>query len=94
MRVEPVPGMEDKTKPFAEEEMRQHARSSHAVYDPMCELCSQTRSSARHPKQVENEAMIFDYATVKNVEGTSVNTFARRAPRKGAKIDDLERLWR
>ncbi len=55
MRMEPVPGMEDQTKPFTEQEMKQLVRSSHAVYDPGCELCVQTRSIVRHPKQVENE---------------------------------------
>ncbi len=65
----PVPGMEDEAKPFTEEEMKQHVRSSHAVCDQRCELCAQTRGIARHPKQVQNETMNFDYATVKNVEG-------------------------
>ena len=47
--------------------------------------------------------MNLDYAKVKNVDGTSVHTlligrgprgetFARSAPRKGARIDDFERF--
>ena len=45
----------------------------------------------------------FDYVTVKNVEGTQTHTlligggprgetFARRVPRKEAKLDDLEKF--
>ncbi len=104
MRMGPVPGMADETKLFTEEEQRQHVRSNRAIYNPQCELCVQTRGLARHPKQIETESVDFDYATVKNSEGNQVHTllfeegprgetFARRAPpRKGAKIDDLEKL--
>ena len=91
----------DESKPFTAEERRKHEQTSHAVYDPRCEICVQTRGVARHPRRVEEESVNFDYATVKSVNGSQVHTlligggprgetFARRVPRKGAKFEDLE----
>ncbi len=103
MRMRPTPGVEDEAKPFTEEEQRQQVRSNRAVCDARCELCMQTRGLARHPRQRESERVKFDYAMVKNAEGSQVHaplvggvssaeTFARRVPRKGAKIEDLDKF--
>ncbi len=74
MRMGPVLGMSDDLKKFTEDEQRQHIRSNHTVYDTRCELCVQTRGLARRPKHFEEETVNFDYATVKNKDGTSVHT--------------------
>ena len=104
MRQGPVPGLEDTMKLFTEEEKTMHLRSNHATYDPRCELCVQTRGLTRHTKRTEAETVNFDYAIVKNIDnqqqvhtlliggGPRGETFARRVPRKGAKLEDLEKF--
>ncbi len=65
-----MPGMEDESKPFTEEEQRQRVGSNHAICDTRCELCVQTCGLARHPKQIEAESVISDYARVGKPEAS------------------------
>ena len=96
--------IDNHTIPMTAEEQRVHQRTGHAKYDPRCAICVQTRGIARHPRQSEAETVNFDFAAITSVECPAVNhtlivaggprgeTFARRVPRKGAKMTDVTRF--